>query len=107
MGQHNFFAVLAQADSGDSGGLASSLVLFAIIGAVFYFFIIRPQRKRVSDMRSLHSSLGTGDEVRTVGGMLGTIVSMDDDVVTLDMGGGTTLRFAKQAIASKTTEAEV
>ena len=103
MGHHNFFAVLAQADS-SGGGIVSSIFLFAIIGGVFYMFIIRPQRKRMADMRSLHSSLGPGDEVRTVGGMIGTIRSMEDDVVELDMGGGTTLRFTKQAIATKLTE---
>jgi len=101
MTQHNFYAVLAQADGGGDGGFASSLILFAIIGFVFFFFIIRPQRRRVAEMRSLHSSLEEGDEVRTVGGMIGTIETIEDDVIVLDMGGGTRLRFTRQAIAAK------
>jgi preprotein translocase subunit YajC len=106
MAQLNFLAVMAQADATDGGGLASSLVLFGVIGFVFYFFMIRPQRRRVSEQRALHDSLDEGDEVRTVGGMLGRIESIDDDLVVLDMGGGTRLRFARQAIAMKVTEAE-
>lgn len=103
-----FIAVVAQGDTGDaaSGGFVSSLLLFAVLGLVFYFLLIRPQRKRASQMRNLHGSLEVGDEVRTVGGMLGRIESIDDSEVTLDMGGGTRLRFTRQAIASKTTVAE-
>lgn len=105
MGQHTLYAVLAQTDgSGDAGGVTSSIILFAIIGFVFYFFVIRPQRRRVADMRSLHSSLETGDEVRTVGGMFGRIESIDESQVVLDMGEGTRLRFTVQAIAAKVQE---
>lgn len=103
MADLTMFAVLAQSDGGDagSGSAVSSLVLFAILGAVFYFLLIRPQRRRVADMRNLQSSIGVGDEVRTVGGMLGRVERLDETEVTLDMGGGTRIRFTRQAIAAK------
>ncbi len=101
MPQLNFYAVLAQADGGSDAAWANSLILFALIGFVFYFFMIRPQRRRVAEMRALHSSLEVGDEVRTVGGMLGRIDSIHDDEVVLDMGDGNRIRFSRQAIAAK------
>ena len=107
MGNLSFFAVVAQADAGSpsQGSGTASLLLLVGLGAVFYFFLIRPQRKRVATMRSLHGSLEVGDDVRTVGGLLGTIESIDDDVVMLDVAG-TRLRFTRQAIASKVGETD-
>lgn len=106
MGHLSFFAVLAQADSGDSGGVAGSLIFLGLIGAVFYFFAIRPQRRRATEIRGLQASLEEGDEVRTAGGIFGRIDRIDEDVVVVDVGGGTTIRFSRQAIAAKVGEPE-
>jgi preprotein translocase subunit YajC len=106
MGHLSFFAVLAQADSGDTGGIAGSLIFLAIIGAVFYFFAIRPQRRRATEIRSLQQSLAEGDEIRTAGGILGRIEQIDGEVVTVDVGSGTRMRFARQAIAAKVGDLE-
>jgi preprotein translocase subunit YajC len=72
--------------------------IIAII-AVFYFLIIRPQKKRQKDQAELISSLVAGAEIMTIGGLYGTIVSIDDDRVRIEVADGSELEFAKSAIA--------
>ena len=83
------------------GGNVTFLISLALMVAIFYFLLIRPQQRRARQQRKLVDSLGVGDEVVTIGGMFGTIEAMDDESVTLDVGSGTRVRFVKQAIARK------
>jgi preprotein translocase subunit YajC len=69
--------------------------------AVFYFLLIRPQQRRARAQRDLVQSLDVGDEVVTIGGIHGVISDVDDETVTIDVGGGTRIRFIKQAVARK------
>lgn len=54
--------------------------------AIFYFLVIRPQQKRDKKVKEMRSSLKIGDEVITIGGIIGKIVKIKDDVVTLEVG---------------------
>ena len=94
--------LLAQTQPGGSSW--TFLVSLGLMVAVFYFLLIRPQQRRVRQQRDLLGSLTVGDEVVTIGGVFGRIESMDDESVTLDVGGGTRIRFIKQAIARKFVE---
>jgi preprotein translocase subunit YajC len=89
--------LLAQAQRGNFTFLISLVLMVAI----FYFLLIRPQQRRVRQQRDLVQSLDVGDEVVTIGGLFGTIRSISDDEVTLEVSPGTELRFVKQAIARK------
>ena len=60
-----------------------------------------PRREAARRANELSSSLEVGDEVVTIGGLYGTIVSIDDREVELDVAEGVTLRFARRAIAGK------
>jgi preprotein translocase subunit YajC len=82
----------------------SSLIFLALLIGIFYFMLIRPQKRRVQEHRSLVESIGVGDEVVTIGGIFGRIVSVGDDEVELEIAGGTTVRFVKSAIARRVTE---
>ncbi|MGH2738411.1 MAG: preprotein translocase subunit YajC [Actinomycetota bacterium] len=84
-----------------TGGNVTFLISLALMVAIFYFLLIRPQQRRARQQRELVNSLSVGDEVVTIGGMFGTIESMDDESVTLDVGSGTRIRFIKQAVARK------
>jgi preprotein translocase subunit YajC len=77
---------------------SSYVFIVAIIG-VFYFLIIRPQQKRQKDQAQLMSDLKPGAEIVTIGGLYGTIVSIDDDRARIAVADGTELEFAKKAIA--------
>jgi preprotein translocase subunit YajC len=67
---------------------------------VFYFLIIRPQRKRSQAQKDLATSLQIGDEVRTIGGIHGTVMSMTEDSVLLKVEDGQ-IRFSKRAIGNR------
>lgn len=95
------FLVFAQDTGG--GGQAFSLVLLAGMIGVFYFLIIRPQRKRSKAQRQLSESLAPGHEVRTIGGIHGTVISADDDSVLLSVEEGR-IRVSRRAIGSRVGE---
>ena len=78
---------------------ASSLIFLILMGAIFYFMLVRPQRRRVQQHRALVDSLSVGDEVVTIGGLFGTITRLNDDDVELRVDTSTTLRFLKTSIA--------
>ena len=81
--------------------LGSLLPLVLLLG-VMYFVLIRPQQQRVKAQRALITSLSVGDEVATVGGLLGRIVTIDDETATIETTPGTILRFRRSAIAART-----
>ena len=89
--------VLAQETTG--GGTAS-LVFLALMIGIFYFLIIRPQRNRSKAQRELSQSLQLGDDVRTVGGLHGTVISLDEDSVVLRLEEGR-VRVSRRAIGGR------
>ncbi len=82
----------------------SSLIFLALMVGVFYFLIIRPQRRRAKAQQELAASIQPGHEVRTIGGIHGTVVSVDEDSVVLKVEEGR-LRVARRAIGSRVDEA--
>ena len=68
--------------------------------AVFWFVLIRPQRRRQAAHQSLISSNGVGDEVITAGGVFGKVQSIADDHIVLEIAPGTNIRLAKEAVAN-------
>jgi preprotein translocase subunit YajC len=84
-------------------GLANLLFLGLLI-AIFYFMLIRPQKKRVDAHKRLIESISVGDEVVTIGGFYGTIRRMGDDDIDLEISPGTSMRLVKSAIARRVTE---
>lgn len=92
--------VLAQEASGSA---LPSLIFLALMVGVFYFLIIRPQRKRASAQRELAGSLQIGQEIRTVGGIHGRVVSLDEDSVVLRVEEGQ-IRISRRAVGSRLGE---
>jgi preprotein translocase subunit YajC len=83
---------------------AESLIFLALLIGIFYFMLIRPQKKRVEQHKNLIDSIGVGDEVVTIGGIYATVTSMGEDEVELEVASGTRVRFVKSAIARRVTE---
>ncbi len=77
------------------------LFMFAAIFAIFYFLLIRPQRKQQKDHDEMVAALSKGDEVATVGGIIGKIVHLTDDRVTIRTGGDTRLEIERSKIGHK------
>lgn len=84
-----------------SGSWLALLLPLVIFGGLFYVALILPQRRRQKQMQQLRDSVEVGDEVRTIGGILGKVTRLDGDEVTVDVGGGTKLRLTVRAIAEK------
>ena len=83
------------------GSWTSMLILFAVFGAIFYFMLIRPQRKRQAKMTELVGGLKRGDPVITAGGIHGEIDSIGDTAVVLILEDGAKLKIAKSSVVKK------
>ena len=82
------------------GSLLWTLGPLVLIGAIFYFLIIRPQRQREKDRQEMIGAVETGDEITTIGGVHASVVKVEDDSILADVGSETRIRFDKNAIAS-------
>ena len=72
-----------------------------LIFVVFYFFLIRPQRKKDKQVKEMLANLKVGDRVCTIGGIYGTIVNIKDDTISLAVGkDNVNLVFARWGIRS-------
>ena len=98
----------ANGGTGATGGWAAmllQLVPFALIIVVFYFLLIRPQKKRQKEEQQMRSNLRVGDELVTIGGICGRVVSLKDDTVTIESGADRTkIVFQKSAIQTVLTK---
>ena len=84
------------------GGFDWTLILFLVaIFAVFYFLMIRPQRKRQKEHQQLVEELQRGDKVITSGGIYGVIESLSEDSIVIKVESGTTMRVARSSVALK------
>lgn len=86
------------------GGLEIFLLPLLLIGLLW--FMGAPQRKMRKEQAALMQSLAPGADVMTHGGLYGTVVEIDDDVVVLETSPGVTMRWAKRAIATVVTPVE-
>ena len=89
----------APAAATDSGGLMSFLPL-VLMFAVLYFIMIRPQMKRQKELRNMLEALTVGDEVVTVGGLMGKVTTLKDPYVTVELLPGTEVKMQKNAITA-------
>jgi preprotein translocase subunit YajC len=71
---------------------------FVLIALVFWFLIVRPQRRRQQDIASTQASLGPGAEVMLGSGIFGTVASLDDETLRIEVAPGTVLKVARQAV---------
>ena len=76
----------------------ASFLPFVLIALVFWFLIVRPQRRRQHDLARTQSSIGPGTEVMLGSGLYGTVLSVGDDTVQLELAPGTSVKVARQAV---------
>jgi preprotein translocase subunit YajC len=90
----------AAQSSGPAGGLGSFMPLIVLF-AIFYFLLIRPQQKKAKEHQATLNDLKSGDTVITNGGLYGTIMRIDDHVVTLQCSDKVRVKVIKKAISAK------
>lgn len=76
-------------------------LFFPLIIGAMWFFMIRPQQQRLRNQRALVMSLEAGQEVITVGGLIGVITVVHDREVTLDLGNGIEVRVVRTAVSAR------
>ena len=93
--------VLAQTEPGASPSVLVSFAPYILLFVVFYFLLIRPNRKRQSDQQNLLNSLEIGDEIVTLGGIHGRIRALDDDTLVLTVEDGSYFRMERGRVSKK------
>ncbi len=83
-----------------SPGMIGQLVMLGGFVVIFWLLIWRPQSKRAKEHKQLLAAISKGDEVVTTGGIVGKVVSVSDDFVTLQVGANVELNFQKSAVAA-------
>ena len=112
-----FLAVAVSADTGTTGTaqqevsplyqVLSLVIPFALLAVVFYFFIMRPQKKQQRETQQMRDSIARGDTVVTAGGLVGVVITVKDDMVLLESSGDKTkIQVQKWAISSILEKAE-
>lgn len=100
----NLFGCAATATS-TSGWF--SLILIAVMFVVLYFFMIRPQKKQERETNEMRNNLQVGDEITTIGGIIGKIISIKDETVMIETGHDRTkIRILKTAVRNVDVHAE-
>jgi preprotein translocase subunit YajC len=80
-----------------SGGF---LIIIVVIFFLLWLLLVRPQRRRSEQQLTMQDSLRKGDEIITAGGLHGTVVSIEDDVLEVEIAKGTVARLDRRAVAA-------
>lgn len=105
-----FATAAAASDAASDAPLAANeyvnviiqILPIVLLVVVFWFFLIRPQRKRDKEERSMRDSIQVGDEISTIGGFIGKVVNIKDDVFTIETSNDRTkLKIYRWAIRGK------
>lgn len=108
----NFFPIIVAAEETAAQGTGASavmslLITFVPVLLVFYFFLVRPQKRQEKEEKEMRDSLAIGDEVITIGGIIGLVVRMTDDTVVLETGGDRSkIRIQRSAVKVNVTDRE-
>jgi len=94
----NLFIAKVGESSGNS--FISMILMFGAMFAILYFVMIRPQQKQQKRQRNLIASLKKGDEIILNSGIIGKIYSVDEKLLTLEIGDRTRLKVLKHAVQS-------
>lgn len=86
---------------GSTGGGMSMIIIMVVMIAVFYFFLIRPENKKKKQLEEMRSQLSVGDDVTTIGGIVGKIVAVKDDFIVFETSEDRVrIQVAKWAIST-------
>ena len=92
-----------------TSAMGSSSMIFMLVGmfALMYFMTIRPQKKRQKEEQEMRNAVEVGDEITTIGGIIGRIVSIKEETCVIETSkNGTKIRILKTAIRSVDVKAE-
>lgn len=89
---------------------SSTLLMYGMLILIFvvmYFFMIRPQKKREKEAAAMRHALEVGDEIITIGGIVGTVVSLRDDTIVIETGSDRSkIRILRSSVQANNTASE-
>ncbi len=91
------------ATTGAAGG-GSMIIMLVLMIAVFYFFMIRPENKKKKEANEMRNALKVGDNITTIGGIVGDIVSVKDETIVIETSADKVrVEFTKWAVSTNNT----
>lgn len=98
---HALEAAAGTAEQGGMGGMLSMLLPFVLMIAIFYFIGIRPQKKQEKEANEMRNNLLVGDEITTIGGIVGRVVNIREENIVIETSSDRTkMKIARWAIRS-------
>lgn len=98
---------LSSSTSTDSSSTTQMIVLMVVLVVVMYFLMIRPQKKRQKEEEEMKASLEIGDEIITIGGIVGRIVTIREDDIVIETGADRTkMKIQRWAVNTNKTKLE-
>jgi preprotein translocase subunit YajC len=104
---NTLFALTDTATQQGGGNMIITIVMLVLVFVVFYFFGIRPQKKQEKEQATMRNNLQVGDEITTIGGIIGKVVSIKDETCVIETSrDGTKIRILKSSVARVDVKAE-
>lgn len=94
------------ANQGQAAGGLAGFLLIIILFAIFYFLLIRPQQKKAKEHREMIGNLKKGNRIITSGGLYGTIVSIDDNTIGLEIAEKVKIKLSRGNVAALISDNE-
>lgn len=103
----NLIVSLMETAGADAGGTIMMVLMLAVMFVAFYFFGIRPQKKQEKEANNMRNNLAVGDEITTIGGIIGKIVSIKEETCVIETAHDKTkIRILKTAVSRVDVKAE-
>jgi preprotein translocase subunit YajC len=90
----------ATGSAAGTAGMSSTLIMLVAMVAIFYFLLIRPQRKRDKEAKAMLAAIKKGDKIVTIGGIRGTVAVVKESTVIVKVDDNTRIEFSKNAISA-------
>lgn len=94
----------AATQQGNGGGLVMMIVIYALLFGALYFFMIRPQKKKQKEEKKMRENLQVGDEIVTIGGIYGRVISLKEDTIVIEsLSDHSKITIARWALQANNT----
>ena len=105
---YSFVLMGSTTGADEASGSYTMIIWIVVMVALFYFLLIRPQKKKEKADKALRSSIEPGDGIVTIGGMVGKVISIKDDNVVFEMGADRSkVTIKKWAVQTRTPKAQL